>query len=236
MLPYFAGITWIAITAAVMIVLLYGVAVVLRMLNERQLRRLTKGRLVLTFDDGPSPAVTCAIRDLMHRESVKATFFVSGFRSEEHAGLISDALREGHDVGSHGFLHRHGWRQPLRSLGDVLRGLTSLRKLHPAARLFRPPFGKATLLTHMTCWLQGYRFVYWTIDCKDAERGAIRDPQDIVAEFLRKGGGVVLLHDLDIGAAIFPDRNSKVLAICTALIHCAKSKGMPVSTVSEIGE
>ncbi len=234
MFPNIISFAWIAATVVLVLVCMYGIAVALRLLIEWQLRRRSNGRLLLTFDDGPSPVATKAIRQLMRRESVKATFFVTGFRSEEHSALIAEALEEGHDIGCHGFNHLHGWRQPLKSAGDVLQGLSSLRKQHPSARFFRPPYGKATLMTHLVCWALGYRTVYWTIDCKDAERDAIREPQDIVAEFLRKGGGVVLLHDLDIGSAVFPDRNAKMLLICETLIACAKSKGMPVSTVSEI--
>jgi peptidoglycan-N-acetylglucosamine deacetylase len=225
---------WVVASIALMFLCLYGGAVALRLLIEWQLRSRSRGRLVLTFDDGPSPVATKAIRQWMQRESVKATFFVTGFRSEEHKELVVEALAEGHDVGSHGFSHPHGWRHPFMSVGDVSQGLASLRSQHPGARFFRPPYGKATLMTHLVCWVKGFRTVYWTIDCKDAERDAIREPQDIVAEFLRKGGGVVLLHDLDIGAAQFPGRNAKVLAICDALVACAKSRGMPVSTVSEV--
>lgn len=234
MIPTFTTLMEIALAILLVLVFLYGMAVGLRLRNEWQLRRCCKGRLVLTFDDGPSPTVTAAIRQLLRRESVKASFFVIGFRSEEHTSLISEALSEGHDVGSHSFLHLHGWRQPFKSLGDVFKGLVSLRKRHPVARFFRPPYGKATLLTYLVCWAKGYRTVYWTIDCKDVERDAIREPEDIVAEFERKGGGVVLLHDLDLGPVLLPDRQAKVLAICTALIACAKSQGMPVSTLSEV--
>jgi peptidoglycan-N-acetylglucosamine deacetylase len=232
--PILMNLAWIAVTLVAVLACLYGIGVALRLLNEWQLRRRSSGRLLLTFDDGPSPLATRAIRQLMQRESVKATFFVTGFRGEEQPELIAEALEEGHDIGCHGFNHLHGWRKPFKSVGDVFRGLSSLRKRHPAARFFRPPYGKATLLTHSACWLLGYRMAYWTIDCKDAERDLIREPQDIVEEFLRKGGGVVLLHDLDIGSAMFPGRNAKVLAICDALITCAKSRGMPVSTISEV--
>lgn len=225
--------TWIGVGILVLVVFMYASAVAMRLWNERQLRQRSSGRLLLTFDDGPSPVASRAIRDLMHRESVKATFFVTGFRGEQNAGLIAEALSEGHEVGSHGFTHLHGWRRPIKSVGDVFQGMAQLRKRHPAARFFRPPYGKATLLTHFASWALGYRMVYWTIDCKDAERDAIREPQDIVAEFLRKGGGVVLLHDLDIGTEEFPGRTEKVLAICEALIASAKSRGMAVSTVSE---
>lgn len=234
MIPTFTTFMWIGSGVLLALAFVYGIAVGLRLVNEWQLRRRSKGRLVLTFDDGPSPLVTTAVRALMRRESVKASFFVIGFRGEEHASFIADALAEGHDVGSHSFFHLHGWRRPFKSLGDVLRGLATLRRRHPHARYFRPPFGKATLLTYLVCWAKGYRTVYWTIDCKDVETDAIKAPEDIVEEFVRKGGGVVLLHDLDLGPTYFPDRHAKVLAICEALIACAKARRMPVSTLSEI--
>jgi peptidoglycan/xylan/chitin deacetylase (PgdA/CDA1 family) len=226
----------VLILTALAVFSIYGAAVLLRLLNEWQLRRRAKGRLLLTFDDGPSPVATEAIRALLRRESVRGTFFVNGFRSEQHADLIAEAIQEGHDIGSHGFAHLHGWRQPFKSLSDVAKGLSLLRNQYPAARFFRPPWGKATLMTHLICLAKGYRMVYWIIDCKDAERELIRNPEDIVDEFLQRGGGVVLLHDLDIDQEFFPGRNEKVLAICESLIACAKSRGMPISTMTELLE
>lgn len=233
---HFNEIVFIPVLLALVLTLVYGVAVVLRLLKEWQLRRKTQGRLILTFDDGPSPAATKAVRALLRRESVRGTFFVSGIRSEEHAQLIAEALEEGHDVGSHGFVHLHGWRQPLKSLSDVMQGMLSLRRQHPGACLFRPPYGKATLMTHLICLVKGFQMVYWTIDCKDAERTTIRDPKDIVDEFLHQGGGVVLLHDLDFDPKVFPDHETKALAICASLITCAKSRGMPILTMTEVSK
>ena len=82
------SVAWIVTSIVLMLLCLYGGAVALRLLIEWELRRRSRGRLVLTFDDGPSPLATNAIRQWMRRESVKATFFVTGFRIEEHKEIV----------------------------------------------------------------------------------------------------------------------------------------------------
>ena len=44
--------------------------------------------------------------DLLHRCDVRATFFVLGWVARRHPGLVEEIAKAGHEIGSHGHLHR----------------------------------------------------------------------------------------------------------------------------------
>ena len=66
----------------------------------------TASNVALTFDDGPNPESTPRILDELRSHGVKATFFVLGSHSERWPEIVERVVREGHQVGNHGFFHR----------------------------------------------------------------------------------------------------------------------------------
>lgn len=64
-------------------------------------------RVFLTFDDGPTNAVTPHILDLLKQENIKATFFVLGNRAKLNPELIKREFEEGHYIANHGFSHKY---------------------------------------------------------------------------------------------------------------------------------
>lgn len=64
-------------------------------------------RVFLTFDDGPSNAVTPYILDTLKKYNVKATFFVLGNRVESNSELIKREYNEGHYIANHGYSHKY---------------------------------------------------------------------------------------------------------------------------------
>lgn len=64
-------------------------------------------RVFLTFDDGPSTAVTPYILDLLKQENIKATFFVLGNRAKANSDLIKREFEEGHYIANHGYSHKY---------------------------------------------------------------------------------------------------------------------------------
>ena len=63
------------------------------------------GNVALSFDNGPDPAVTPGVLDVLARRGVKATFFVLGknLASAERMKLAQRAAAEGHRIGNHSF-------------------------------------------------------------------------------------------------------------------------------------
>ena len=87
---------------------------------------LADHEVVLTFDDGPLPATTGPILDILKRECVRATFFLIGRNAEANSQLVRREIAEGHSVGHHSYSHP---AITLRGLGetaaiaDIDRGL-----------------------------------------------------------------------------------------------------------------
>jgi peptidoglycan-N-acetylglucosamine deacetylase len=53
----------------------------------------------------PIPNYTDEILDVLKRESVKATFFVTGAQSSKYPSIVQRIANEGHEIGNHTFSH-----------------------------------------------------------------------------------------------------------------------------------
>ncbi|MBA4048576.1 MAG: polysaccharide deacetylase, partial [Sphingomonas sp.] len=100
-------------------------------------------RLVaLTFDDGPDPVWTPRILDVLRREGVPATFFVTGASALGQGALLRRIVAEGSELGNHSTSHAD---LSQRSPAAIRLELTAAERLVEAytgrtLRLFRPPF------------------------------------------------------------------------------------------------
>ncbi len=101
------------------------------------------GELALTFDDGPNPAWTPRLLDVLAKFDVKATFFLVGGFAEAERALVRRMADAGHLVGNHTWSHPNlamtapgRVREELARTKDTLEQTTARR-----VRFFRPPFG-----------------------------------------------------------------------------------------------
>ena len=63
------------------------------------------GEIALTFDDGPNPAWTPRLLELLARHDIKATFFLVGKFASEESVLVRYIANGGHAVGNHSWTH-----------------------------------------------------------------------------------------------------------------------------------
>ena len=61
--------------------------------------------LALTFDDGPNPATTPALLDLLDRYDARATFFLIGRYVRACPDLAAQIARRGHLLGNLSLIH-----------------------------------------------------------------------------------------------------------------------------------
>ena len=114
--------------------------------------------IVLTFDDGPSQTLTPRLIDHLEQHAVRATFFVLGSRAEKNPAIISRLKQSKHVVGSHSYKHLNAWRSfPTANLKDIAQGMKVISSATDENKLFRPPFGKTTLLSLLFVFLKGAR-------------------------------------------------------------------------------
>ena len=178
-------------------------------------------QVTLTFDNGPEPAVTPRVLDLLGDAGIKATFFVLGSKlaDRKRRALAKRAHAESHWIGNHTWSHA----EPLGRLQDASRAVSEIVETqalidelaHPD-KLFRPFGGGGVIGPHllnaaaldvlkkekMTC-------VLWNAVPRDWE-----DPrgwaETALAQCLSQDWTLLVLHDLPTGAMgrlkIFIDR------------------------------
>ncbi|MDQ3820845.1 MAG: polysaccharide deacetylase family protein, partial [Acidobacteriota bacterium] len=100
------------------------------------------GLIALTFDDGPDPAWTPKILDILKQENVPATFFIIGEYGQASPNLLRRIVAEGHDIGNHTYTHPNLGESSSR-IADL--EINATQRLIEAVtgrstRLFRPPF------------------------------------------------------------------------------------------------
>ncbi|MCO5972012.1 polysaccharide deacetylase family protein [Actinoallomurus soli] len=157
--------------------------------------RCTRGRVALTFDDGPD-IYTPQILKVLRAYGVRATFFAMGQKAAARPALIRAEVADGHLVENHSWNHPHmadlDQAQIDWQLNATQRAITAAGA--PAPTLFRPPFGNTNTTVDGEAKLAGMRVIRWSIDTDDW-RG--REPGDIAASVLDQvvPGSVVLMHD-----------------------------------------
>jgi peptidoglycan/xylan/chitin deacetylase (PgdA/CDA1 family) len=157
--------------------------------------------VALTFDDGPNPAATPAVLDVLEAEGVPATFFVVGERVAACPSLIERALDAGMGIGLHGWEHARLVGRAAAEVTDQLtRALSLLWSLDADPCLFRPPFGQWDDTTLDVVEQLGLLAVKWDVSPRDwSSPGADEVVQRVVD--VVKPGSIVLLHDWGRGTA-----------------------------------
>jgi peptidoglycan/xylan/chitin deacetylase (PgdA/CDA1 family) len=122
-------------------------------------------RLAITFDDGPNPAITPKLLDLLAKHNARATFFLVGKFVRECPDLTKEILARGHALGNHTDSHPNLFLCGPRKTTEELKRCADA--IHRAAgvgpRWFRPPFGFRSPWLHGIVRRQAMRTVMWTL-------------------------------------------------------------------------
>jgi len=156
-----------------------------------------RGEISLTIDDGPDPAVTPQVLDLLDAHGSRATFFCIARSATRHPALCREIVRRGHSIQNHTHRHSHafsflGMRGLAREIGMAQEALADITGVRPTC--FRAPAGLRNPLLAPVLQRLGLRLVSWTRRGFDTVQ---RDPQRVLARLSRdmKAGDILLLHD-----------------------------------------
>lgn len=194
----FYFIFFFTITIAVSIIIFY-LPYVLRVLEQYRLKNYCKklGILVLTYDDGPGHRLTDQLLNIFIDENVNVTFFFVGKRAGKHPEIVYRAMNDGHEIGFHGYDHINYWKVSCdKALSDIGMGYQSLSFAMKNKPIFRPPFGKLTLLSWMKLKNMKIKIGYWTYASRDTYNHH-KSIDNIIKDINDDNGGVILLHDYD---------------------------------------
>ncbi|MFL6090197.1 MAG: polysaccharide deacetylase family protein [Aeromicrobium sp.] len=147
----------------------------------------------LTFDDGPDPAFTPAVLNLLARYRARATFFLVGEHVQQFPDLVRQEVAAGNAIGNHTVDH-----QVLAGLDEAqfdAQVIPMKRLLGPGATDYlRPPYGAVDPSTSRYAAVDGYRLQLWDVDTRDWNRPGV---PTIVGNALSgvHPGAVILMHD-----------------------------------------
>jgi peptidoglycan/xylan/chitin deacetylase (PgdA/CDA1 family) len=182
--------------------------------------------IAMTFDDGPSAALTPKLLDLLAAHHIKATFFVIGENVAEHPEIVARAAREGHEIANHSWSHPNfgkmsdeSVRRQLQQTDDVIKNATGKRP-----RLMRPPYGSITAREKR--WIHdefGYDIILWDVDPYDWKRPGPAVVRNRILKETRPGS-IVLSHDIHPGT----------IEAMPSTFDELEAKGFKFVTVSEL--
>lgn len=168
-------------------------------------------RLTVSFDNGPSSAVTPDVLDVLARFACPATFFVCGkdVRDPAQRVLVAQARAAGHRIGNHTLTHAvelgatDDPGAPAREIGEAQ---AILGDLADDARWFRPygaggVLGPRLLSRDAVAFLVdgGYSLVLWNSVPRDWE-DPDGWPERALADVTAQDWTLVVLHDVPTGA------------------------------------
>ena len=156
-----------------------------------------KSAVALTFDDGPSPASTPVLLQLLARYDLKATFFVIGRQAEKYPELIERIVAAGHNVGNHSWSHDNllMFRSSDTLATDIKQTQEVLARAGIRPLAFRPPVGITG--PRLKKLLDEQEMFVVNFSCRIYDRGN-RNIKNLADRTLGrlKAGDIVLLHDL----------------------------------------
>ncbi len=190
-----------------------------------------RGEIALTIDDGPDPAVTPAVLDLLDREGAKATFFCIGRQARAHRALCREIVQRGHSVQNHSDRHSHRFsllgpkamRREIVAAQDTLADITG-----EAPRFFRAPAGLRNPFLAPVLQRLDLQLVSWTRRGFDTLR---QEPHSVLARLGRglAAGDILLAHD---GNAARTDAGSAVvLVVLPDLLACVRQNRLVAVTM-----
>jgi len=153
--------------------------------------------IALTFDDGPDPATTPRVLDMLDARGARSTFFCVGRRVEAHRDVAAEIARRGHRVENHSHRHRAAfWFLPPAMLRDEIERAQEAIAMATgrAPRLFRAPAGIRSPLLEPALARAGLDLAAWTRRGFDT---VSRDASRVLARLVRglAPGDILLLHD-----------------------------------------
>ncbi|HUL15182.1 MAG TPA: polysaccharide deacetylase family protein [Terriglobales bacterium] len=155
-----------ALIAAAAGVAAYGAAYPRAQLFGSTICRTNAARkLAITFDDGPNPAITPRLLDLLDRHQARATFFLIGRFAKACPELAREIAARGHEVGNHTHTHPNlFWCPPKQIESEFSRCSETIGEtLGKRPEWFRPPYGFRNPWVVPKARRLGMKTVMWTL-------------------------------------------------------------------------
>ncbi|MET1013793.1 MAG: polysaccharide deacetylase family protein [Paenisporosarcina sp.] len=156
---------------------------------------IPKGKVALTFDDGPSQ-YTKEITDILKRYEVGGTFFFIGNNVKKYPDLVQYVNSNGYSIGSHSMNHLNITKlSNEKKEYEILQTNQLIEDLiQEKVVLFRPPFGSNNEATIEVTNKTNTKMVLWNADTEDWKSENANE----IVEYVKNSkvsGSIILLHE-----------------------------------------
>lgn len=161
---------------------------------------LRKGEVVLTFDDGPHPQYTPKILAALKKHCTKATFFPVGRMIRAYPRTLIEVAKAGHTIGGHTYRHPNLARlSKRRAVIEIEKGFRAALEVtgKPVAPFFRFPFLSDS--KRLRRYLASRNMAVFSVDIVSNDSytpNSDRLVRRTLSQLRKKGGGIVLFHDI----------------------------------------
>lgn len=161
--------------------------------------RDTKKDIYLTFDNGYEAGYTKDILDVLKKENVRATFFVTGHYVKEEPEIIKQMEKDGHIIGNHSYHHpdftsltKKEIKQELDLVEDAVKNITGKNNM----KFVRPPRGTFNQKTLKWTEELGYVSMFWSLAFEDWETDKQKGEKYAYDQIMDQihPGAIILLH------------------------------------------
>lgn len=154
-----------------------------------------KGKVALTFDDGPSKYSKKMV-DVLKKYKVGGTFFYIGTNVKNYPECVKYAKKNGFSIGSHSLSHSRFTALPIKKQEkEILQSNQLIKQItgEPVV-LFRPPYGAKNNSTVKLAQKYNLDIVLWNIDTEDWKS---RNSKIIIQSIKKEktSGSIILLHE-----------------------------------------
>jgi peptidoglycan-N-acetylglucosamine deacetylase len=200
---------------------------------------IVNNQVVLTFDDGPDANYTSQILDILEKEKVPATFFITGANAQDNLPLIKRMDKAGFEIGNHTFTHPNistisseRTTLELKSTRLIIEAITGKSTV-----LFRAPYNADSEPTNVAEIIPlalskkaNYYTIGESIDPRDWEENITADTicNRIINQYeADPSKGFILLHDAG------GNREATVLAL-PKIIAYFKKNNVSITTIGNV--
>jgi peptidoglycan/xylan/chitin deacetylase (PgdA/CDA1 family) len=192
----------------------------------------------LTFDDGPNPATTPDLLNVLAREGVAATFFlIDEHITDDTAPIVQRLAAEGHAIGLHSATRTDVLRSPEELKQKLTAAAGRIERVAgmPPCRAFRPHAGWRGGAMYAGLKQMDYRLVGWGWMLWDFNWLRARTADSTFRRVAKRAsaGDIIVMHDGDESAPLRPQPHT--VAATARLIPALRARGLSFGTVCRNG-
>ncbi|MFF2752438.1 polysaccharide deacetylase family protein [Psychrobacillus sp. NPDC058041] len=165
---------------------------------------IPKGKVALTFDDGPSK-FSKEITDILMDYQVGGTFFFIGSNVKKFPESVQYVQSHGYSIGGHSMTHPDFKRISYEMQKEELLHTNQLIEeiTQEEVVLFRPPYGSKNDLTMKLMNETHNKIVLWNTDTEDWKS----QDSDEIFKYIQESktsGSIILLHESQVVVDVLP--------------------------------